>query len=629
MRKFFLFTILFSCIFQIHCVQNNSSFVIDKNTCIIISENPEDAVTLASVELQYFIKKRTNIDIPILTELPDKKSKPIFVGSSKHTKDINAFGDQEYLIDVSPDQIILIGKDNDNRSKVWQDEGRDSNGISPKKDRIQIDYSLVNGKDTQVQKLVLPSIYDPQGTCYAVYDFIERCLGILFYGPHPNNVVIPSVSKVSIQEMKIQRSPSLMYRHGTYTLAWPMMKEQYFDPSYEMQQLFLRRIRFGGLKWSGNHAFSSYQDRFLKKNPDNPELFESYHPEYFAHGRTGGAGERQFCYTNEGFIKQVAKDAIEYFNDKGLKGNQIAAGDYFSVIPLDNAAWCKCDECQRQIAIDKDNITGSHFSSGLATHYLWTFVNNVAKEVRKTNSTGKISALAYHVYAFKPNFQLEENIAVAPCLQNRNYWVPKVKENDIRFYKEWIEESKKSGRDVFLWNYLCFPTERGVITNFNVFPGFNIHEVGNNIKMYAEDGVKGTFLCGIGEQLDFYIVMKLYDNPNLNIDELTDEFFTSYFGKAALPMKKFYLKIEETYSNPKNYPVEIQTKDDQYHQTEEIAWKYLGTDDVMTELEKYIEEAEKSDINSLEMERVLSWKTGVWEYMKKGKSNYAIKVASK
>lgn len=87
----------------------------------------------------------------------------------------------------------------------------------------------------------------------------------------------------------------------------------------------------------------------FEKNPEHPELFESYHPEYFAQGRTGGPHERQFCYTNEAFIRQVAQDARDYFDGKPLKGSQIALGDYFAVVPLDNAYWCQCDECQNNL----------------------------------------------------------------------------------------------------------------------------------------------------------------------------------------------------------------------------------------------------------------------------------------
>lgn len=224
---------------------------------------------------------------------------------------------------------------------------------------------------------------------------------------------------------------------------------------------------------------------------------------------------------------------------------------------------------------------------------------------------------------------LEDNISVAPCLHPRNYWAPKMKENEVDYYKKWIEESKKSGRPVYLWNYLCFPTERGLVQNFHVFPGFSIHEVAGQIKMYAKDKVRGIFLCGIGEQLDFYITMKLYDNPSLDPDELIDEFFTSYFGKAAKPMSDFYDKIESVYSDSKNYPSDIQTKDAQFHQTESIAWEYLGTDKVMEELEKLIHKAQAAASTPVEKARVDSWVTGVWEYMTTGKAKYISKKTSK
>lgn len=81
------------------------------------------------------------------------------------------------------------------------------------------------------------------------------------------NVVVPQQTKLQLPVSEIRRTPDLKYRVGTYSFEWPMMKDQYFKPSGEMWQLFLRRIKFGGEKWAANHAFTSYQDRFLKKNP--------------------------------------------------------------------------------------------------------------------------------------------------------------------------------------------------------------------------------------------------------------------------------------------------------------------------------------------------------------------------
>lgn len=597
-------------------------FVIEKgSTYIVTDRQPSAPAVLAAHELQHFIKKSLGVDLPIVHQLPSKSSKAIFVGSSRYTEKIS-FGEQEYLVEITPDNITLMGQDENFDS----DGGRDNNGITPSKDRMKINYSKSVNDASAPAELTLPSIYDAQGTCYAVYDFLESYLGVRFYGPDSLNLIVPTSKKLKLDPVRIVRSPKLKYRDGSYSFDWPMMKEQYYNAGSEELQLFLRRIRFGGEKWAANHAFTAYQDRFLQKNPERPELFEGYHPEYFAVGRTGGPHERQFCYTNRAFIEQVAQDARDYFDGKPLKGEQIALGDYFAVVPLDNANWCQCAECARQLAIDKDNIRGEHFNCGTATHYLWTFINNVAKEVKKTHPKKKISALAYHVYAYLPkDIELEDNISVAPCLHPRNYWAPKMKENETDYYKEWIAESRKSQRPVYLWNYLCFPTERGLVQGFHVFPGFSIHEVAGQIKMYAKDQVRGIFLCGIGEQLDFYITMKLYDNPALDTDELIDEFFITYFGKAARPMRDFYNKIESVYSDSKNYPLDIQTKDAQFHQTEAIAWECLGTDEVMKELEGFIRKAQAAASNPTEKARVDSWVKGVWEYMQTGKANYKAK----
>lgn len=619
MKKIILYAVLL--MIPVLC-SAGKAFVIEKDrTFIVTDKNPSPPALLAAHELQYFIKQSTGICLPIVGELPPKPAKTIFVGSSRYTKKTH-FEEQEYLIEITPETITLMGQDENHDS----DGGRDNNGITPSKDRMKINYSKSINEPAAPAELILPSIYDAQGTCYAVYDFLESYLGIRFYGPDSLNIIIPKQKSIKLSPVRIVRSPMLKYRDGSYSFDWPMMKEQYFNATPENLQLFLRRIRFGGEKWAANHAFTAYQDRFLQKNPERPELFEGYHPEYFAVGRTGGPHERQFCYTNRAFIEQVAQDARNYFDGKPLKGEQIALGDYFAVVPLDNANWCQCEECTRQLAIDKNNIRGEHFNCGTATHYLWTFINNVAKEVKKTHPEKKISALAYHVYAYMPeDIKLEDNISVAPCLHPRNYWAPKMKENEVDYYKQWIEESKESRRPVYLWNYLCFPTERGLVQGFNVFPGFSIHEVAGQIKMYAKDNVRGVFLCGIGEQLDFYITMKLYDNPALDTDKLINEFFTSYFGKAAGPMYDFYSKIENVYSDPKNYPLDIQTKDAQFHQTETIAWEYLGTDKVMKELEKSIREAQASASSPVEKARVDSWVKGVWEYMTTGKAKYTSK----
>jgi hypothetical protein len=257
----------------------------------------------------------------------------------------------------------------------------------------------------------------------------------------------------------------------------------------------------------------------------------------------------------------------------------------------------------------------------------------VARELQKTHPTKKIATLAYHDYSYFPDeVDLEHNLSVSPCLHNRNYMSPEIKQHEMEWYKDWVQNAKAP---IYLWNYSTFPTERGVLGigsldgsgPWNVFPGFSAQVQHELIGMYHKDNIRGVFLCGIGEQLDYYLAMKHYYDPELELDQAMNEFFTRYFGPAGPSMRKFYEKIEEVYNDYGRYPDRVKGEN-HFHQDEEIAWKHLGTDTVMKELEGFIKEAEKTQLNPEEQKRLKGWIEGVWNYMVKGRADYLKKVGN-
>ena len=602
------------------------------NATIVVAAEPTRAAQLAALELQYHIERITGAVLPIVRDGETEKDREkrvegfrVLVGESEATQTLGLrsedFEPQEYLIRFLPKTLVLIGRDwldtEENRTEV----GRGTSYATLQDARHVVDYTAATRGKTAVdgnsKEIALPGHFDDQGTCYAVYDFLERFCGVRWYGPTELNIVFPTRSTLTLRGTEIRRAPAMKHREGIGG-GWPIVKAQWNEPSQDELKLYWRRLRVGGEKWAGNHSFRSYYDRFLRENPDRPGLFEGERPDYFAKGWADG--ERQFCYTNPALVQQVVRDARDYFDGKGLRGFQTAMGEYFAVVPMDNANWCKCDSCQALLAKDEENRRDEHFSSGTASHYLFQFVNAVAREVRKTHPDKFISTLAYHVYAFRPEaFELEPNIAVAPCLQVRNYWGPKIKANDIDFYKAWVE---KKGRPIYLWNYYCFPTEPAVIQGWNCFPGFSARLLAEQIQMYHRDGVRGVFLCGIGEQVDYYMTMKMYDDPSIDPETLLGEFFTLYFGAASVPMESFYSKIEETFTTSENYPEEVRTFDTQFHQNEKIAWRYLGTQARMDELDTLMQQAKGEAETDLEKRRVQLWDNGVLNYMKAGRKRY-------
>ncbi len=599
------------------------------NATIVVGTPVQPAANLAALELQYHVRRITGAQLPIAAATEPVEGVRILVGESAATRALGLAGQDfppdEYLIRFLPETIVLMGRD-------WQDtpenravQGRGTSSWHMTLDdwRQEIDYGLATGAGGDSKRIELPGIYDDQGTCYAAYDFLERFCGVRWYGPSELNVVLPHTETLKVSGAEVRRAPALKHRDGGGG-GWPIVKAQWDEPTADQLTLYWRRMRRGGERWAGNHSFTGFQDRFLAKNPDRPEVFEESRPDFFAKGREGGAGHRQLCYTNPDLARQIAQDARDFFDGKGLKYGQLAMGDYFAVVPLDNNQWCMCESCQAILEADRSRKLDTHFNNGTASDYLFGFVNAVAKELAPTHPDKYIATLAYHVYAYPPeDFELEPNVAVAPCLQPRNYWGPKLKAHDRFFYKQWVQQD----RPIHLWNYYCFPMEPAVISGWNCFPGFSAHTLAEQIQMYHRDGVRGVFLCGIGEQVDYYVTMKFYDDPTQDIDALLHEFFSLYFGAAAKPMARFYGLIEETFGDSDLYPAPVRTKEHQFHQTERMAWKYLGTSERMERLGKLIAKAERAAKTDIEKKRVQTWKEGVWDYMAQGRKAYIEKTA--
>jgi hypothetical protein len=581
---------------------------------IVIANEPTIAARLAAQELRYHLEEITGAVLPIARPGDPIHGVRILVGESKATRDIGLtsadFESQEYLIRATNATIVLMGRD-------WQDTpaNRAETGrgmqFSLGHSRKTIQYNVAIGRpDAPTLELELPGLMDDQGTCYATYDFLERYCGVRWYGPSLINLVLPSQQTISVPQVDIRRKPSLLYRYAPGG-GWPIIRKQWGHYRDGQKELFDRRMRFGGERWACNHSFASYRDRFLVKNNDHPELWEHYRPDFFAVGWENEGFWRQLCMTNPAVIAQVVQDARDYFDGKGVKGRQLAIGDYFSVVPEDSDHWCKCDRCQAVLEKGKSRDIKHTFGTGAASDYVFGFVNAVAKEIRKSHPDKFIATLAYHCYSYPPTFELEPNVAVAPCVQLcYSYW-PGVFKSDAQFYREWLEENARSGRRLHVWNYFHHPMERAIIGEYHCFPLFMPDVIPEWVKRYPRDGVRGFYLCGIPPQLGYYIYMQTAFNAELDTEAMMDEFFAKYFGAAADPMKAFYLRIAE-----------INREEGIIGTSEQASWETLGTQERMEELERLMSRAVAAAETELEKRRVDTWNRGIWEYMDEGRRTY-------
>lgn len=469
-----------------------------------------------------------------------------------------------------------------------------------------------------------PDGFEDQGSLYATHDFLERYCGVRWYGPGELGLVCPHRLTLTVQGADLRRKPALSYRDPYPGNGYGLQAALWGNPSAAECRVFWSRMKAGGTPYGANHSFYGYYDRFYEKNPQKPDLFEAAHPEWFAQGYTGKPN--QMCFTNPGFVQQVTKDANDYFDGKGLKPGGAGRGEYFGYVPMDANGWCKCPVCQPLFdQTEKDN---PQFSNGKASDYMFHCANLVARELRRTHPDKYLATLAYWEYAYYPRQTgLQPNISVQMCLHVRNWWDQSMEKNDMKLYRDWVDHEGKR-RPLYLWLYYCFPEEVATNGRFHCFPGFFAHTLDRQIKMFAKDGIRGAFFNGLGEQLDTYLTFQLLDDPTQNVDKLLDEFFTGYYGAAAEPMKRLYLRIEQIYMDPKSYPEAVQRGDHHTHQTEEIAWGYLGTEQRMAELAGYMGQAKAVAQSEVERQRVTLFERGIWDYMVEGRQQWVQKAAS-
>jgi hypothetical protein len=131
--------------------------------------------------------------------------------------------------------------------------------------------------------------------------------------------------------------------------------------------------------------------------------------------------------------------------------------------------------------------------------------------------------------------------------------------------------------------------------------------------------------------VEAYVTYRLMDDPTLKVDMLLDEFFTRLYGPAAGSMRKFYETDEQAYGSPANYPESIAVGkiEGHHHQTEEVAWGYLGNAKRMETLGKLMEEAKAAAQTPEQKQRVALFEMGTWDYMTAGRKQYLDHVKSR
>lgn len=494
---------------------------------IIVSENPPRAVKIAATELQTYVEKISGAKLPVANVANIAIPIKIYVGKSKYTDDLKLSDEGlkygAFKMVSGKNWLALLGHD-------WDYKARDTYiGSEKGRPKFYEKWDALTGgtwsnpieSDEYSEKMKI-SGYDERGSLNAVYEFL-RGLGVRWYFPGEIGEVVPASKNISFSDMDKTVKPDFQLRYLC------VMYNDFRRGSADYVMWLMRmgvnqRDGFGG-----GHGLMNVHNR------------DKSHPEYFAlyNGKraTNLAWDQGFpCFSSQGLqdaaVKYVQAVFKVYPEEKIL-----------SIAPVDGyGTLCECELC-------KGKATRQRGWNGMLSDYVWSFMDNVAKEIYKTNPDKKLSNLAYSVYQLPPEKidKLSPNMAAVICRWRSEFYDKKTRDQFNKMTEAWLE--KLPSKDVYIWDYYLHSRADGPWVGVPVyFP----HIIADDLR-FLKGKSRGEFI-EISENwqpkeptwkpmaanhLNVYVTSRFLWDANQNVDTLLAEFFEKFYGPAAKEMKTF------------------------------------------------------------------------------------------
>ncbi|MHC4871878.1 MAG: DUF4838 domain-containing protein [Planctomycetota bacterium] len=541
------------------------------NTEIVISEDAPRMVSLAALELQYYVEKISGAKLPIVYKTTDKYPLKIYVGESSYTKELGIFPKGlkhgAFKIKTGPGYLALVGNDFDytpprptpqhhkdmkraiagwdkstekatehkwempwgTKFKHWWNPreyekimtaryGADSKKIfNPKNLKWSRDYHQ-EGHGTGWW------MHDEGGSLNAVYKVL-RGLGVEWYMPGDLGEVIPEMKTIDVPAMQLTEKPDFQMR------SWFWYNYGAF--SYD-HNIWARRL---GMNSSYEVLGEMGHAHGLHRVHGRKEMQEA-HPEYYAllgglrdtHHRNVGTA----CHSSRGLEEECVKFAYFMFDVKKQP--------HISLFPTDGFKKCGCNDCKDQDASD----------------LVWGFVDRIARKLYKTHPDKIISCGAYTSYVKPPKSikNFTPNVAVIICNRGRP-----LMDNDGHWENYW---SEITGWAAKLGPNRLMRCENNRYTLNNgkpiLFPAMHPRAMAKDLKAlnglclgeYNEESQKKSRWKAPGsDHLNLYVNARFLWDADQDIEKVLDEYYKKFYGPAAPIMREAFDYAEKTFDELK------------------------------------------------------------------------------
>lgn len=361
---------------------------------------------------------------------------------------------------------------------------------------------------------------DEPGTAWAIYDFLERAVGVRWYWPEEQKAT-------EWIGTFLPKSPTLTVTPAHWTDA-PFFRKREIWPSGGARigtadvGTLHRRLR----------SYDSWPVKLIVHAPHGwDKLYKETRPEIF---QLRGDGQRDFsilCYGNPATLKTYLEQIGSQLAATGTvdRSTVILQDKAVTVSPADIPVACTCKDCRALW-----NLNGGQY--GTASKILGSFVSQLAREVKNRWPDMTVIFLPYKNYTYAPeDIAFPDNVEVQICGMPglALYKEPSVNAAEQANIDAW---SRLTGRPIQNWHYSCWPEDRTLAAY--LFP----HVIAT---YYRANRIKtvGSFINGDlnhwpRQHLSLYVWMKTLWNPDFDADTAIEGFVTRMYGPAAKPMRE-------------------------------------------------------------------------------------------
>ena len=480
---------------------------------IVTAAKPSDIDSFALKELRHFLREATGAEFPVVSEDKTPLAKRIFLGLGTAAKrclgtDSDLSGeliDEESVIQCQGNDIFLYGK----------------------------------GK---------------YGSLWAVYEFLESRLGCEFLDVH-GFAHIPKHDKLEVPR-ELHRAKYAFKVRSLMTYIYPD-KEQASLFLYRNRQNFDLASSTPGVEnvyeqFIPAHSIEmfiptyKYEDRIYKfihppKWLRDRSYFES-NPEFFSMDKNGKrVPDIHRCFSNPELKRELTKNMMRYYYEN--KDNPKYGGRPLLVnIAINDKAYnmCNCPECKA--------LQEKYKSPGAPLHL---YEIEIAEQYPDVLFMANAYQRALTQIPMELDRKLPPNLIVVFAPINANFSHPwdatEINRLSLEDLRKWCSQTSR----VWCWYYPNTYIRDG---KFMSAPSVNMDRIVKDIRTLHSFGAEGTFFeqdaGGITECTNFtalqnYVMLKLFQHSDLDVDMLASHFISLYYGKSAPFVQRYYDALKE------------------------------------------------------------------------------------